>query len=101
MQGETALHRACMMDLGRLVTKLLESGANPNIQTISVGLPEGPDVPVYRQSPLHVAISAKNLSAVNAFLEHKGTIIVNLIYLIIITKHSNHLERLWYNIKNI
>ncbi|XP_054279848.1 rabankyrin-5-like [Macrosteles quadrilineatus] len=77
-QGETALHMACKKDLSRLVTKLLECGANPNIQTLppeSVGLDaEGPDTPVYRQSPLHVAIFHSNVNAVKAFLEYKATI---------------------------
>lgn len=76
VQGETALHTACQRDLARLVTKLLECGANPNLQTLppeSFGL-ETDDARVYRQTPLHLAIRANNINTVKAFLEHKGSL---------------------------
>lgn len=80
VQGETALHTACQHDLARLVTKLLECGANPNLQTLppeSFGL-ETDDARVYRQSPLHLAIRANNINTVKAFLEHKGKLSIIL-----------------------
>lgn len=65
---------ACQHDLARLVTKLLECGANPNLQTLppeSFGL-DTDDSRVYRDTPLHLAIRANNINTVKAFLEHKG-----------------------------
>uniref|UniRef100_A0A1B6G1J7 FYVE-type domain-containing protein n=2 Tax=Cuerna arida TaxID=1464854 RepID=A0A1B6G1J7_9HEMI len=75
-KGETALHLAADRDLGRLITKLLECGANPNIQTLPpeiAALSDEPELTVYRQSCMHRAISGGNLNAVKAFLEHRVT----------------------------
>lgn len=77
VQGETALHKACQRDLPRLVTKLLECGANPNLQTLAYeqfGLLKTDDAGVYQETPLHLAIRTNNINSVKAFLEHKGSL---------------------------
>ncbi|XP_039298509.1 rabankyrin-5 [Nilaparvata lugens] len=75
-KGETCLHKACEKGLSRLVTKLLECGANPNVQTfppddLSIN---SDDVPSYRQTPIHIAIRYHNDNAVKAILEYKSTL---------------------------
>lgn len=73
-KGESCLHIACERGLSRLVTKLLECGANPNLQTYAPDDIMSPDSPPYRRTPLHVAISCKKDGAVKSILEYKGTI---------------------------
>lgn len=73
-QGESALHIACSKGLARLVTRLLECGANPNLQTLppdDIALGEDKNTPVYRQTPLHTAILSKNDAVVKAILDYK------------------------------
>ncbi len=80
-QGESPLHTACVHGLSKLVKALLEAGANPNAQTASplggataaaaggdASAPSG----VYRETPLHCAISHRHEPVVRVFLEYKG-----------------------------
>ncbi|XP_026813922.1 rabankyrin-5-like [Rhopalosiphum maidis] len=76
--GESALHIACKRGLSRLVRRLLEFRANPNLQTLP---PDGVILSTddglqtsYRLSPLHMAIINKQEGAVNAMLHHHNTI---------------------------
>ena len=69
------MHIACSKGLSRLVTRLLECGANPNLQTLppdDITLGEDKTTPVYRQTPLHTAILSKNDAVVKAILDYKG-----------------------------
>jgi len=74
VQGESALHVACKRGLSRLVRRLLERQANPNLQTLppdSVLLSADDDPQtLYRLTPLHTAIVYKQEGAVNAILHH-------------------------------
>ena len=73
-QGETPLHTAAHKGLSKLTAALLEKGANPNAQTsapIVSSLSDG-DESLYKQTPLHLAIMAREKDVVNVFLDFKG-----------------------------
>ncbi|XP_025406363.1 rabankyrin-5 isoform X2 [Sipha flava] len=76
--GESALHVACKRGLSRLVRRLLEFQANPNLQTLppdSVILSTDSGLQTaYRLTPLHIAIINKQEGAVNAMLHYHNTI---------------------------
>ncbi|XP_050520840.1 rabankyrin-5 isoform X2 [Daktulosphaira vitifoliae] len=78
-KGESALHIACKKGLSRLVRRLLEFQANPNLQTLppdSIILSADDGLQTsYRLSPLHTAIIHKQEGAVNAILHHHNTIL--------------------------
>lgn len=59
----------------KLAQVLLETGSNPNAQTHVTsmkGLDETEEETVYKQTPLHVAITNKHEQVVKVFLEYKG-----------------------------
>lgn len=68
------MHVACKRGLSRLVRRLLEFQANPNLQTLppdSVILSSDDGLQTaYRLTPLHMAIAHKQEGAVNAMLHH-------------------------------
>lgn len=74
-QGESPLHTACQRGLVKLTEVLLEKGANPNSQT-KTPLDHSEDQ-VYKQTPLHVAISNRHEDIVKVFLDYKGDIFVS------------------------
>ena len=77
-QGETPLHIACEQGLKELVLAMLLKGANPNAVTSAPPATNPPEdgstaeVPVYRQTPLHVAIANRHRDVVQVFLNYKG-----------------------------
>ena len=73
-QGESPLHTGCVHGLAKLVKCLLESGANPNAQTTSPleGDGDAETEGVFKQTPLHLAISHKHEPVVRVFLEYKS-----------------------------
>ncbi len=73
-QGESPLHTACVHGLDKLVRCLLEAGANPNAQTTAPlqGLTPENNEGVFKQTPLHLAISHKHEPVVKVFLQYKG-----------------------------
>lgn len=76
-QNETALHVACEKGLVHLVQVLLSNGANPNTQTSAqlntLTLDDEEQIPVTKQTPLHLAILSKREDIVDVFLQHKGS----------------------------
>lgn len=73
-QGESSLHTACKRGLSRLVRRLLEFKANPNLQTLPsdnviLSADDGLQSS-YRLTPLHTAIINKQEGAVNAMLHY-------------------------------
>ena len=76
MQGESPLHTACIHGLSKLVKCLLEGGANPNAQTTAPldGAEGGDNEGVFKQTPLHLAISHKHEPVVRVFLDYKGKV---------------------------
>ncbi|CAH0394295.1 unnamed protein product [Bemisia tabaci] len=75
-KGESALHIACAQGLHRLATNLLEADADPNLQTLppeDLGISEEANSIVYKQTPLHVAITNRQDSCVKAILQFKAT----------------------------
>ncbi|XP_044763640.1 rabankyrin-5 [Coccinella septempunctata] len=56
--GGSALHTACARNLGALTMRLLERGANPNLQTYDA-----------REAPLHLCVSNKSLDCIEAFIK--------------------------------
>ena len=65
--GESALHKAASKGFSTLVAALLDEGSNPNLQTVF----KQNEFEDYRQTPLHLAISARKTSVVNELLERK------------------------------
>lgn len=77
------MHVACKVGLSRLVRRLLEFQANPNLQTLppdSVLMSTDDGLQSsYRLTPLHMAIVHKQEGAVNAILHHHSkTIIIDI-----------------------
>ncbi|KAH8288003.1 hypothetical protein KR054_008722, partial [Drosophila jambulina] len=64
MSGLTALHIAALKNLPSLVKKLLIKGASCNIKSIKNGL----------KSPIHMAVEANAVDALEAFVEMKGRV---------------------------
>jgi hypothetical protein len=76
-QGKTALHTACQQGLSDLTLTLLEKGSNPNAQTLSsLDSRINDESAVFRQTPLHLAITNKHSHVVKVFLEYKGYYII-------------------------
>lgn len=75
-KNETALHVACEKGLVHLVQVLLSNGANPNTQTSAqlntLTLDDEEQLPVTKQTPLHLAILSKREDIVDVFLQHKA-----------------------------
>lgn len=74
------MHIACKRGLSRLVRRLLEYQANPNLQTLqpdSVILSTDDGLQdAYRLTPLHTAIINKQEGAVNAMLHHHSELVI-------------------------
>ncbi|KAK2174571.1 hypothetical protein NP493_794g01007 [Ridgeia piscesae] len=79
-RGETPLHVACEQGLKELVLAMLLKGANPNAVTSAPSVTNPPEdgstaeVPVYRQTPLHVAITNRHREVVQVFLNYKAEV---------------------------
>ncbi|XP_067015008.2 rabankyrin-5 [Anabrus simplex] len=70
-KGEAALHIACAKGLSQLVTELLKSGANPNLQTLQLDSGSEDAGKAHRLTPLHVAIQEKQEGAIQAIIDFK------------------------------
>lgn len=59
VNGESALHTACLKNSPEVVEELLKLGANPNLLTNEL-----------RQSPLHYAVLSNSEECIEKFIEH-------------------------------
>ncbi len=60
---------ACAEGLEAIAEKLLEAGANPNIQTWTEESPG-------KQTPLHLAIANRHSQVVKQILSHRGMVMI-------------------------
>lgn len=60
-EGETALHTACLKNAYKVVDKLLQLGANPNMATNDL-----------RQTPLHYAVKGNAIDCIEVFIKIDG-----------------------------
>uniref|UniRef100_A0A2R5LJ33 Ankyrin repeat and fyve domain-containing protein 1 n=1 Tax=Ornithodoros turicata TaxID=34597 RepID=A0A2R5LJ33_9ACAR len=69
-KGETALHVACRMGLAKLARALLDHGADPNKQSLSISAMDD-ETTAYLQTPLHLAVLCEHADTVKSILEYK------------------------------
>lgn len=69
LSGLTALHIAALNNMPNLVKKLLVKGASSNMQSIENGL----------KSPIHMAVEADSVDALEAFVEEKTDYIMMIL----------------------
>ncbi|KAL3271269.1 hypothetical protein HHI36_021760 [Cryptolaemus montrouzieri] len=62
-EGKSVLHSACAGNLGALTLKLLEGGANPNLQTYEA-----------RETPLHLCVLNKSVSCIESCILYNNKI---------------------------
>ena len=67
-KGQGALHLSALKGLAKLAKALLEHGASPNVQTVF----KSDSDYSYRQTPLHLAIEAKQTDVIDVLLESKS-----------------------------
>jgi len=81
---ESPLHIACEKNLKHLTQKLIEMGANCNLQTISDS-----DGGVYRQTPLHLAVAHGSKAALSELLSPRENTRINLVNEILLCSFYN------------
>ena len=68
-QGETALHLTSQMGLEKMTSTLLETGANPNLQTYIIpSLADEMNVHIGLQTPIHRAVYASQERILNIYI---------------------------------